>query len=261
MRFEDKNALIIGGSKGIAAAFATALHVEGANVLCVSRNKKNLESIKKSVAKKKRGVFDVFQGDVSNPELSKEIQKYVTKTLGDIDILILNSGGPQPGLYSSLSNSDWEFASQNLLLGQIRIFKEFAPKMAEKGFGRILYLGSTVMQEPSESMILSSTLRAAMATYCKAASISLAKNGVTVNTISTGGVKTDRLMGLLKNAAESDGSTIQEKLTQTAETIPMRRIAEPKEFIQLMLFLASESSSYITGQTIGVDGGLLKATF
>ena len=260
MRFHNKNALIIGGSKGIGAAFATALHVEGANVICLSRNKKNLKKLRNSVVKKS-GNFDVFEGDVSDPELSNEIQKYVTDTLGCIDILFLNSGGPPPGVYSSVSNSDWELAFQNLLLGQIRIFREFAPKMEKKGFGRIINLGSTVMQEPPESMILSSTLRAAMATYCKAASISLAKSGVTVNTISTGGVKTDRLMSLIENSAKSEGLTIQEKLEQTAATIPMKRIAEPNEFIQLMLFLASDASSYVTGQTIGVDGGLLKATF
>jgi len=260
MRFENKNALILGGSKGIGAAFATALHAEGANVICVSRDKKNLKNLKSSVGNAENS-FEFFEGDVSNPELSNEIQKYVTKTLGSVDILFLNSGGPPPGAYSTVSNSDWELASQNLLLGQIRIFREFAPKMEKKRFGRIIYLGSTVMQEPPESMILSSTLRAAMATYCKAASISLAKNGVTVNTISTGGVKTDRLMSLIENSAESDGSTIKEKLAQTAATIPIKRIAEPTEFIQLMLFLASDASSYVTGQTIGVDGGLLKATF
>lgn len=260
MRFNNKNALIMGGSKGIGAALATALHREGANVICVSRNKQNLDALKNSIENPNYN-FHIFEGDVTDHLLVDKIEKHAKKILGDIDILFLNSGGPPPGTYCSISETDWDLAIQNLLLGQIRLFKKFAPKMKEKGFGRIINLGSTVMLEPPESMVLSSTMRAAMATYCKAASISLAKYGVTVNTISTGGVKTDRLLSLIEEVAKKESTTIQDKLLQTAEIIPVKRIAEPNEFIQLILFLASEASSYVTGQTIGIDGGLSKATF
>lgn len=260
MRFINKNAIVLAGSKGIGAALATALYAEGSNVICVSRNIKNLEKLKKSMPIKEN-VFLIYKGDVSDCDLAKNIHNYAKEHIGNIDILFLNSGGPPPGNYMDVSDKHWETAIQNLLLGQIKMFREFVPEMEKKKYGRVLNLGSTVMQEPPETMILSSTVRAAMATYCKAASLSVAKNGVTVNTISTGGVKTERLLNLFKKPAEDLGMTLEEKLSETAASIPINRFAEPNEFIQLILFLASDASSYVTGQTIGIDGGLLKATF
>ena len=260
MRFTNKNAVVLAGSKGIGAAFALALYKEGANVVCVSRNLDNLENLKKIVPKNEN-LFLNYQGDVSDKKFAKNLRSFTDNNLGLVDILFLNSGGPPPGDYKSVSEKDWEKAIEGLLMGQIRIFQEFAPIMQKNNYGRIINLGSSVMQEPSEDMILSSTVRAAMATFCKAASISLAKNCVTVNTISTGGVKTERLLNLFRKPAEEEGISLDEKLSETEALIPINRFAEPIEFIQLILFLASEPASYVTGQTIGIDGGLLKATF
>ena len=131
----------------------------------------------------------------------------------------------------------------------------------KKNWGRIINLTSTTAKEPAKGMGLSNVSRAALASFGKTLSMEVAKYGITVNTILTGGVLTDRLKNLIKIRIKGSKLKLNDEISRISKNIPVGRIAKPEEFIQLILFLASENSSYITGSSIAIDGGTSKNIF
>lgn len=257
---ESRVAVVLGASKGIGAAFASSLLDTGVNVIAVSRNQVQLKEFE-SQQFNKQGKLFVFNADTASKEAAQDVYEFTIQTFNRVDILLLNSGGPKAGNFLDITENDLEHAAQQLFLGQARFLRVFAKHMIREKYGRILNLGSSVMIEPTENMVASASVRSAFATYCKAASISLAKYGITLNTISTGGVETERLTDLFSQIATQNDKKLDEVISDAAASIPIGRFATPEEFVKLISFLASEDASYITGQTIGIDGGIQKSTY
>lgn len=251
-------ALVNGASKGIGKAIAKGLSYEGVLVCIVARDESILVETAREISKETGHRVIYKAADIAKPNTPKELVEYVTTTLGSLDILINNSGGPSFGSLMNLTEDDWETALQLSLRSSIRCTKEAIPHMQKNSWGRIVNVTSTVAKEPGPTMILSATARAGLAAFAKALSIELAPQGITVNTVCPGGVLTDRLRGLLVASSKNGGRPYEELLEQSQKSIPMGRFATPEEFSDYVVFLCSERGRYMTGTYTSVDGGLTK---
>jgi 3-oxoacyl-[acyl-carrier protein] reductase len=244
---EGKVALVMGASSGIGKAIAAALAGEGARVAIVSRSLERLEAAAAEIG----AGATAFVADTSEPEGLGGLAGEVAAALGPIDILVLNTGGPPFGGAADHDVADWEAAYRSLVLAPKLLVDAVLPGMRERGWGRIVNVGSTSTVEPIPFLNLSNTHRLAAVGFLKTLSREVAADGVTVNTVATGRFATDRL-------ADAGGSL--EAAEEAARTeVPAGRLGRPEEYGGLASFLCSQRAAYITGTVIPIDGGLLRA--
>jgi len=239
---EGRVALVTGASKGLGLGVATALAREGARVAISSRSRERIDAAAAAIGA--RGFVD----DASDVDGAAEFVRRVADELGPIDILVANSGGPPATLdVFEFSADRWRAAYETLLLGQLALIEAALPGMRERGWGRILSMSSSVVREPEAVLILSASHRGALLATLKTLARELAPDGVTVNTLLTGLIDTDRVreMGLHRQ--------------ETIAAIPMQRLGTVEEFGAAAAFLCSEPAGYITGATLLVDGGATRS--
>jgi 3-oxoacyl-[acyl-carrier protein] reductase len=258
---EERVAIVMGGSKGIGHGIAHNLSREGCRVILVARSPDALEEAAKKISSDSGVEVISAPGDVCDVGLPDTLVGLALKKWGRIDILVNNAGGPPPKSFIEADEEDWSQAIQLNLMSTVRMCRAATPIMKEQNWGRVITIGSTLMKEPSPQMVLSATARAGMAAFSKAISIELAPFGITVNSIATGGVQTDRLVSLFQTIADKSDQSLDEILENAATSIPIGRFASPDEFAQMIIFLASEAGQYITGECISIDGGLMKSAF
>src|ERR687897_581396 len=234
-------AMVCGASAGIGLACAESLAAEGANVAMLARRRDTLERQADRI-----GALAV-RGDVANP---RHLQALVSKTLeafGGIDILLLNSGGPPRGRAVDATDEQIEDTVSLLLLSAVRLVRLCRPQLEASGHGRVIAITSSAAKEPAESLALSSAIRPGLTGWLKALSRDLGPSGVTVNAVAPGRIDTDRLKEVYpEGPTEAD-----------LAVIPLRRLGVPREIGDVVTFLASDRAAYVTGASIGVDGGLL----
>jgi 3-oxoacyl-[acyl-carrier protein] reductase len=253
-----KTALVTASSKGIGFAISKALAEAGANVCICSRNEETLKAAERELAPER--VLAVA-GDISEPEFINLLVNKAQQRFGPVDILVNNSGGPPAGEVLSLSEAQWLAAINSNLLSVIRLSSLVIPGMKEKGWGRIVNLTSTAAREPAAGMALSNVTRAGVAAYTKTLAHEVGPFGITVNTILTGGVLTERFNSLVERSIKDTGETFDDAITRLEKTVPVRHFATPEEFAQTILFLVSPAASYLTGAAIPLDGGASKSIF
>jgi 3-oxoacyl-[acyl-carrier protein] reductase len=242
---DGRVALVMGASKGIGQGIAGALVREGATVAIASRSRERLDA---SVAELGPGAVG-FVADAGDLGRLGELPTEVEAALGPIDILVTNTGGPPQGRALDNSIEEWEEAYRSLVLGVRVLVEGVLPGMRERGWGRIVNVGSNSTVEPIPSITISNSVRQAAVGFLKTLSREVAGDGVTVNTVVTGKFATDRL-------AENEGS-LENAERSARETVPAGRLGLPEEFGDLVAFLASDRAAYITGTAIPIDGGLL----
>jgi 3-oxoacyl-[acyl-carrier protein] reductase len=173
--------------------------------------------------------------------------------LGDVDILVLNGGGPKPGRFTDVTLADWDAAYHGVLRGMIQLLEACVPAMRSRRWGRVVALTSTSVKQPIGNLVLSNAFRTGLVSALKTLASEVAPDGVTVNSIATGRVGTARLDQLYGSA---------EAVEQAARAdVPVQRVATPAEFAPMVAFLCGAPASYVTGQTIAIDGGLVRGTF
>ncbi|MBN9621461.1 MAG: SDR family oxidoreductase [Actinobacteria bacterium] len=242
---EGRVALVMGASKGLGRGIAAALAAEGAHVAIASRSRERLDAVVEELD----GHVTAFVADAGDLERMAELPAEVEAALGPVDILVTNTGGPPQGTALDNSIEEWEEAFRSLVLGVRVLTGAVLPKMRERGWGRIVNVGSNSTEEPVPTLTLSNANRLAAIGYLKTLSREVAADGITVNTIATGKFATDRL-------AENAGS-MEAAERNGRETVPAGRLGLPEEFGDLVAFLASDRAAYITGTVIPIDGGLL----
>jgi len=196
--------------------------------------------------------------DVAAPGEPARVIEEATRVFSAPDIIVTNSGGPRSGLFDTLSEEDWDAATRTLLTSAVAFARAALPSMRARRWGRIINITSIAAKQPVDGLMLSNSLRSAVLAFAKTLSNEVAKDGVTVNSLLPGYTRTDRVVDLAEQKAAAGGGPIEEIYRQWEVEIPMGRIAEPREFAALAAFLASDRASYITGQSIAVDGGWIK---
>jgi 3-oxoacyl-[acyl-carrier protein] reductase len=239
---EGKVALVTGASRGLGLGVATALAHEGATVAISSRSRERIDAAAARIGA--RG----FVHDAADVEGAPALVRRIEEDLGPIDIVVTNSGGPPASVDAlSFTLDEWREAYEILLLGQIALIEAVLPGMRERSWGRIVSLSSSVVREPSPTLMLSSSHRAGLLAGLKTIARQVAPDGVTINTLLPGVIATDR--------AREIGADRPEWL----RNIPMGRLGTVEEFAAAAAFLCSEQAAYITGTTVLVDGGATRS--
>lgn len=242
---KGRTALVCGASSGLGLASAEALAAEGANVTMFARRRDVLEREADRI-----GALAV-RGDVSLPQDLERVVATTLEAFGGLDILVWNSGGPPAGTGTEVTPDALEQAIESMLTPAVRLVGLSLPHLDRSDGGRIIAITSIAAKEPTAHLALSNTLRPAVTGWLKTLATELGPRGITVNCVAPGRIATPRLEYLYP-----DGPT-EEQLSD----IPLRRWGEPREFGDVVCFLASERARYVSGQTVVVDGGLQKALF
>ena len=253
-----KFALVGGGTNGIGKAIAIRLAASGASVCIMARNKSKLEKVINELDRSRNQKHKFLEVDFSNYNLFSKSIKYFFET-NHIDILVNNTQGPEGGSALEKSIDDYQSAFDLLFKCAVKTSLLALTNMRDKKWGRIINVASISVKEPLNYLVLSNSLRSALVTWSKTLSVDIAKFNITINNVLTGYFNTERLKQLNSKKAEKLGiniSTIEDKIK---DTIPMKRFGNPEEYANLVCFLASEKSDYITGINIPIDGGFLKS--
>jgi 3-oxoacyl-[acyl-carrier protein] reductase len=248
-----KRALVTGASAGLGEAVALSLAREGVTLALAARNPDRLKSVAEHAtqlgAEQARG----FRVDLLDSASIDAMLDDVRAFFGTAEILILNGGGPKPGRFSDVTLSDWDGAYRLLLRSMLVLANALVPPMRANGWGRVVALTSTAVKQPIGTLVLSNAFRTGLVAALRTLADEVARDGVTVNCIATGRVETARLRAIYG----SDAS----KVRDAGSEVPIGRVAAPDEFAPIVAFLCGEPARYITGQTISVDGGLVRGLY
>ena len=257
---KGRRALVTASSKGIGFAVAMMLAREGANVIISSRSSENLKVASKKIRDETGSKVEWIVADLT---LREDVERLAAKVLeqGGVDILVFNTGGPKPGRFMELEDKDWDVAYELLLMSAVKLCRLLAPAMVRRRWGRIVILTSIAIKQPEPEIALSNILRLSLAGLVKQLSIELSRYNVTVNSVMPGYTLTDRLKQYAMHLSEAEGVAVEEIFGRMAGETAAGRIARPEEIASVVVFLASERASYITGALIPVDGGRIKCIF
>ncbi len=246
---EGRVALVMGASRGIGRAIAAALAREGARVAIASRSAEKLEEAAAEIGE----AATPFVADASDLDRLAALPDEVAGALGPVEVLVANTGGPPFGGALDHGLDEWEVAYRSLVLAPRVLAGAIVPGMRERGWGRIVNIGSSSTREPIPGLNLSNSHRMAAVGFLKTLSREVAADGITVNTVATGRFGTERL-------ADSAGS-LQGAEEAAKHEVPAGRLGLPEEYGDLVAFLCSDKAAYITGTVIPIDGGLLRSAF
>jgi 3-oxoacyl-[acyl-carrier protein] reductase len=255
---EGKRALVTAASGGLGYATAMALSAEGATVAICSRDEARARDAAGSIAAETGGTVFGYAADVSRADSLERLFTAATADLGGLDVLVCNAGGPPPGGFEKLGESEWDAAYALTLQSVVRSVRLALPHLKERG-GAILALGSSSVKQPIGNLMLSNVFRPAVHGLCKSLSAELAAYGIRVNVLSPGRVETERIQQLDEDRARREGRPIEEIKKASLAAIPLGRLGRPEEFGRVGAFLCSEAASYITGSSVLVDGGMVRS--
>jgi 3-oxoacyl-[acyl-carrier protein] reductase len=241
LQLKGKRALVMGSSAGIGRAIAESLIAEGASVILCARNDERLQTTVKETK-----ALAGYACDLTVPNAADALVKKAIEKLGGLDILVTNTGGPRKGTFSEVSTGQWLEDFQSLWMSFVEAVNVATPVMRKQKYGRILLVTSLAAKEPLPALTTSNGLRAGLTGLAKSLANEVASDGITVNVLLPGYTATDRL----KDLKLSD--------ERVKQMVPAGRLGEPSELADLACFLASPRAGYITGQSIAIDGGVIK---
>ncbi len=240
LELNGKRALVFGASMGIGRAVAESFIAEGVRVVICSRTEDKLKAVAEEIG------ADYIAGDLTKPGEGERVTKEAIQKLGGIDIVVTNTGGPAKGNFLEVTTEQWQTDFQSLWLSVVESLKVALPEMQKKSFGRVLMVTSIAAKEPLPGLTTSNGLRAGLAGLTRSVVNEYAKDGITLNLLLPGYTNTDRLKAL--NLSDE----------KVKAMVPAGRLGDPKELADLACFLASPRAGYINGQSIAIDGGVLR---
>ena len=252
-------ALVAASSKGLGRAVAEELAAEGCDLVMCARGADALEAAAKEIRASARGRVHAVAADLTDPREVERVVDEGRQAVGEIDVLVTNTGGPPAGPFESHSPDAWDLAVRQNLGSVLNLVRAVLPGMRDRKWGRIVNVTSIAVKQPVDGLILSNSVRAAVTGFARTLANEVAEAGITVNNVMPGYTRTERVEQLARRNAELKGITAEEAAQGWVREIPMRRLGEPREFAAMVAFLCSERASYVTGQSVAVDGGWIRS--
>lgn len=257
----DRVAIVAGASKGMGKAIALGLAREGAKLSLCARGEEALNATAEEIRRETGVEALAVAADVTKVEEVKSLVDETIRRLGRIDILVCNAGGPPATTFLQASVEDFRRAIETNLIGTVQLCKEVVPHMRERKWGRIVNIVSLAAKQPFEGLILSNTARPGVLGLAKSMANELAKDGILVNSVCPGYVLTGRVAEVTAARARQRGISEEVVMAQSTAGIPLGRMGSPEELANVVVFLASERASYVTGVALQVDGGQYTALY
>lgn len=259
LELKNKVAIVGGASQGLGRACAEVLAEEGAKVMICSRSQSNLDKAAEEIRTKTGSAVSTFAGNLDEYDTIRQLVATTVEQFGALDILVNNSGGPPLCNAADATEELWETSVQRSLFYFTRMAREALPHLKEQGGGRIINILASTVYQPIPKLALSGATRMGVVAFFKSLADEVGRDGIMINNVCPGSIKTERMLHNVTARAEAEGISLDEALAKRAAQTAVGRIGEPKDLAYIVAFLASGKSSYITGTTIRVDGGVVRS--
>ncbi|HLH04379.1 MAG TPA: SDR family oxidoreductase [Bryobacteraceae bacterium] len=251
-------ALVAGASQGMGRATAKAFAAEGTNLALCARNPQTLNELAAELRQTHRVEVYTEALDVSDTAAVEKLVANTTGRFGRLDIAVANAGGPPPKQFLDTTDDDWYRAFALNLHSAVTLSRTVIPHMQRQRWGRIVMISSITVRQPQPDLVLSNAIRAGVMGLVRSLASDFGKDGILVNNVAPGYIATDRVKELTEKRSAQTGQTTEQIEKTWTRQIPLDRLGRPEEIADTIVWLASERASYITGQTILVDGGMYK---
>ncbi|HET6844204.1 MAG TPA: SDR family oxidoreductase [Candidatus Angelobacter sp.] len=253
---KGRGVIVAASSEGIGLATAQSFAREGAQVAMCARTEKTLLDAAEKIRQETRAEILAQPLDVTDASAVQQFTEHAAKQFGRIDVCVTNAGGPPAKNFLSISTDEWRRAVEMNFLSVVYMARAVIPYMQRHRWGRIITITSVSVKQPVPDLIMSNAVRSAVVGLVKSLSNEFGKDGILVNNVGPGYTATERLKELAGTRALASGVSVEKIYEQWAADAPVRRVGEPREIADLIVWLASERASYVTGQTVLADGGI-----
>ena len=260
LKLAGKRALVSGASRGLGYATAKGLAQEGVRVAINSRDLDAITAAGQKLAGETGAQVLPLAGDVSDPSVPEKVVSEAANTLGGLDLLVTNSGGPPAGLFESFDDETWQKAIDLALLSHVRLIRAALPHLRQSPAASVLTITSYSVKQPIPNLVLSNSVRAATVGLTKTLALELGNDGIRFNSILPAWTETERVVELMEHRAKVNETTLEQEMTRQAADSPLGRMGKPEEMANAAVFLLSPAACYITGVMLTVDGGMYKGT-
>ncbi|HXB22477.1 MAG TPA: SDR family oxidoreductase [Candidatus Solibacter sp.] len=255
---KGRGVIVAASSQGIGRAAAELFAREGAQVAMCARTEKTLRDAADQIRSETGAEVYSEPLDVTDGPAVQRFVEQVSKRFGRLDVCVTNAGGPPARNFLAVSIEEWRKAVDLNFLSVVNLAKAVVPHMQKHRWGRIITITSVSVKQPIDALVMSNAVRAGVVGLVKSLSNEFGKDGILVNNVAPGYTATDRLIELAENRAQAAGISNEEIYQRWAAETPVKRLADPKEIADVIVWLASERASYVTGQTLLVDGGIYR---
>lgn len=255
LQLKEKLFVVTGATSGFGKAIASSLLKEGANVIINARGAEKLDAFKKEYPKQ----LETIAGDITTDAVITKLIRIINNR--PLSGIVINAGGPPAKSFIKTVISDWDNAYESLLRWKVKLTQQIIPLLKSEPYGRILYIESSSVKQPIENLVLSNSLRLAVVGFVKSLSQELGDSGITCNVIAPGYHATPAMDRLFIKRSETEGISSEDAKDAFEKEILVGQMGDPEDLASLACWILSPYSRYITGQTITVDGGLVKSTF
>jgi 3-oxoacyl-[acyl-carrier protein] reductase len=261
LQLKEKRAFVAGSSRGLGYTTAWALAREGCRVVVNSRDVDRVKAAAETITDQTGTQAYGVAGDVSEASMAEMLIESAADSLGGLDILITNAGGPPAGSFEVFDEKAWQNAVDTSFISHVRLVRAALPHLRKSVSPSVLTITSYVVKQPMNNLVLSNSIRLATVGLTKSLALELGRDGIRFNSILPGWTLTERVQQLIAFRAENNSTTVEEEMAKQIAEIPLGRMATPGEFANAAVFLVSPAAAYITGVMLNVDGGVVKGIF
>lgn len=258
---KDKRAFVASSSRGLGFAAAMTLAREGCNVVINSRDEEKVKAAAERIASETGAQAYGVAGDVSDASTAETLIQSAVESLGGLDILITNAGGPPAGSFETFDEDTWQKAVDSSFMSHVRLIRAALPHLRKSDSPSVLTFTSYTVKQPLPNLVLSNSVRAATVGLTKSLAMELGKENIRFNSIMPGWTMTERVQELMAFRAKNNDTTVEEEIAKQTAEIPLGRVGQPQEFANAAAFLVSPAASFIHGVALAVDGGITKSAF
>lgn len=255
LQIKDKHFVVTGASSGFGQAIALRLVAEGARVIVVARTQEKLEKLETEG----KGSVEILCGDITQSTVIDQLMlKIGSRKIAGV---LVNAGGPPAKSFVETTLGDWDTAYAQLLRWKVDLTQRMIPLFGKEGYGRFLFIESASVKQPMDNLVLSTSLRLGVTGFVKSMANEVASKGITANILAPGFHDTAALDRIFRKMSESMKISTDQARQSIANAVPVKKLGNPDELASLAVWLLSPLSSYVTGQTITIDGGGVKYLF